>query len=106
VAERNHHAHPWHARKTREPESLPREIEALEAEQKQLSDKMSGPTTTASQAVALREDQRRHIEAIASSLKGGRWEELEIRVDTPTAVDLATGSTFRQRLRVAVFVEN
>ena len=68
-------------RETRELEALPAEIESLEAAQKELSTKMSGPDYYRQPPEVLREDQRRSAE-IAELLdrKLERWHELESRV--------------------------
>ena len=67
-------------KETRELESLPREIEALEAEQKQLAEKMAAPEYYRQPPDALREDQRRHVEIDRVLIeKLERWEELEAR---------------------------
>ena len=65
-------------KETRELEALPREIEALEAEQKQLSEKMAGPDYYRQPPDALREDQRRSAEIEKLLMeKLERWEALE-----------------------------
>jgi ATP-binding cassette subfamily F protein uup len=67
-------------RETRELESLPGEISALEAEQKQLSGKIASPDYYRRPADALRADQARvaEIEALLMQ-KLERWEALESR---------------------------
>jgi len=64
----------------RELESLPREIEALEAEQKVLAAKMSAPEYFRLGADVLRDDQKRNagIEALVMK-KLERWEALEAK---------------------------
>ena len=65
-------------KETRELEALPREIEALEAEHKQLSEKMAGPDYYRQPPDALREDQRRSAEIEKLLMeKLERWEALE-----------------------------
>ena len=67
-------------KETRELEALPRDIEALEAEQKALAGKMAGADYHRQPPDALREDQRRHAEIDRLLLeKLERWEELEAR---------------------------
>jgi ATP-binding cassette subfamily F protein uup len=67
-------------KETRELESLPAEITALEAEQKQLAAKMSEPDYYRQPPDALREDQRRHVEIDRLLLeKLERWEALEAK---------------------------
>jgi len=67
-------------KETRELEALPRDIEALEAEQKALAGKMAGADYYRQPPDALREDQRRHAEIDRLLLeKLERWEELEAR---------------------------
>ena len=67
-------------KETRELESLPIEIESLEAEQKALAEKMAGADYYRQPPDALREDQRRHdeIERLLME-KLERWEELAAR---------------------------
>src|SRR5688572_1606542 len=68
-------------KETRELESLPREIEALEAEQKQLSAKMVAPDYYRQPPDVLREDQRRSAEIEKLLMeKLERWEALEARI--------------------------
>jgi ATP-binding cassette subfamily F protein uup len=68
-------------KETRELESLPREIEALEAEQKQLSAKMVAPDYYRQPPEVLREDQRRSAEIEKLLMeKLERWEALEARI--------------------------
>ena len=67
-------------KETRELEALPREIEALEAEQKQLSEKMAAPDYYRQPPDVLRADQRRSAEIEALLLqKLERWEALEAK---------------------------
>jgi len=67
-------------KETRELEALPGEIEALEAEQKLLAEKMAGADYYRQPPDALREDQRRHVEIDRLLLeKLERWEALEAR---------------------------
>jgi ATP-binding cassette subfamily F protein uup len=67
-------------KETRELETLPREIEALEAEQKQLSAKMSEPDYYRQPPGVLREDQRRSAEIEKLLMeKLERWEALEAK---------------------------
>ena len=67
-------------KETRELEALPAEIEALEAEQKQLAEKMAAPEYYRQPPDALREDQRRHVEIDRLLLeKLERWEALEAK---------------------------
>jgi ATP-binding cassette subfamily F protein uup len=67
-------------KETRELESLPAEISALEAEQKQLAEKMAGPDYYRQSPDALREDRRRHVELDRLLLeKLERWEALEAK---------------------------
>jgi ATP-binding cassette subfamily F protein uup len=67
-------------KETRELEALPGEIEALEAEQKQLAEKMARPDYYRQSPDALREDQRRHVEIDRLLLeKLERWEALEAK---------------------------
>ena len=65
-------------KETRELASLPKEIEALEAEQRALAAKMSGVEYFRLGAEELRADQKR-VEEIEESLmeKLERWEGLE-----------------------------
>jgi len=67
-------------KETRELESLPAEISALEAEQRALTSKMSEPDYYRQPPDALREDQRRSAE-IETLLLGKleRWEALEAK---------------------------
>ena len=67
-------------KETRELESLPKEIEALEAEQKQLAAKISGPEYYRQPPDVLRADQARsgEIEALLLA-KLERWEALEAK---------------------------
>jgi ABC transport system ATP-binding/permease protein len=65
-------------KESRELEALPGEIEALEAEQKALAEKMSGPEYYKQPADALRVDQARAAEIEALLMKKlERWEALE-----------------------------
>jgi ATP-binding cassette subfamily F protein uup len=65
-------------KETRELEALPREIEALESEQKQLAEKMAGADYYRQPPDVLRGDQRRHVEIDRLLLeKLERWEALE-----------------------------
>jgi ABC transport system ATP-binding/permease protein len=65
-------------KETRELEALPREIEALESEQKQLAEKMAGADYYRQSSDALREDRRRNVEIDRLLLeKLERWEALE-----------------------------
>ncbi len=67
-------------KETRELEALPGEIEALEAEQKALREKMSAPEYFKQGAEALKEDSRRAEEIEALLLeKLERWEALEAK---------------------------
>jgi ATP-binding cassette subfamily F protein uup len=67
-------------RETRELEALPGEISALEAEQKQLSEKMAGPDYYRQPPDVLRADQRRSAEIEALLMqKLERWEALEAK---------------------------
>ena len=67
-------------KETRELEALPGEIEALEAEQKQLAEKMAAPEYYRQPPDALREDQRRHVEIDRLLIeKLERWEALEAK---------------------------
>jgi ATP-binding cassette subfamily F protein uup len=67
-------------KETRELESLPGEIESLEAEQKQLAEKMAGADYYRQPPDVLREDQRRHVEIDRLLLeKLERWEALEAK---------------------------
>jgi len=67
-------------KETRELESLPKEIEALEAEQKALAAKMAGADYYRQPPDILREDQRRHAEIERLLLaKLERWEALDAR---------------------------
>jgi ABC transport system ATP-binding/permease protein len=67
-------------KETRELEALPREIEALEAEQKQLTEKMAGPDYYRQPPDVLRADQQRSAEIEALLLqKLERWEALEAK---------------------------
>ena len=67
-------------KETRELESLPGEIESLEAEQKQLAEKMAAPEYYRQPPDVLREDQRRHVEIDRLLLeKLERWEALEAK---------------------------
>jgi ATP-binding cassette subfamily F protein uup len=67
-------------KETRELEALPGEISALEAEQKQLSEKMAGPDYYRQPPDALRADQRRSAEIEALLMqKLERWEALEAK---------------------------
>ena len=65
----------------RELESLPQEIEALEAEQVSLAEKMALPEYFRQPADVLKADQKRHgeIEALLTQ-KLQRWEALESKV--------------------------
>jgi ATP-binding cassette subfamily F protein uup len=67
-------------KETRELEALPHEIEALEAEQKQISEKMAGAEYYRQPPEVLRADRERSAE-IARLLdrKLERWDELESR---------------------------
>jgi ATP-binding cassette subfamily F protein uup len=76
-------------RETRELESLPKEIEALEAEQRSLAAKMSAPEYFRLGAEVMREDKKR-AEEIETSLmekleKWEKWEALEARSRTAPA---------------------
>jgi ATP-binding cassette subfamily F protein uup len=67
-------------KESRELEALPREIEALEAEQKQLAAKMSGPDYYRQPPDVLRADQQRSAEIETLLLaKLERWEALEAK---------------------------
>ena len=67
-------------KETRELESLPGEITALEAEQKQLAEKMAAPDYYRQPPDALRADQQRNAEIEALLLeKLERWEALEAK---------------------------
>ncbi|HET9736461.1 MAG TPA: ATP-binding cassette domain-containing protein [Burkholderiales bacterium] len=67
-------------KETRELESLPKEIEALEAEQGLLAAKMSAPDYFRQPAEALRTDQKRSGEIEALLMKKlERWEALEAK---------------------------
>ena len=67
-------------KETRELESLPKEIEALEAEQKQLTAQMSAPDYYKQPPDKLRADQARTAEIETLLLqKLERWEALEAR---------------------------
>jgi ATP-binding cassette subfamily F protein uup len=68
-------------KETRELESLPKEIEALEAEQASLAAKMAAPEYFRQPAEALKADQKRNgeIEALLTQ-KLQRWEALESKV--------------------------
>ena len=67
-------------KETRELESLPGDIAALEAEQKRLAEKMAGPDYYRQPPDALREDQRRNEEIERLLLeKLERWEALEAK---------------------------
>jgi ATP-binding cassette subfamily F protein uup len=67
-------------KETRELESLPREIEALEAEQKALAGKMSTPEYFRQPPEALKTDQQRNGEIEALLMKKlERWEALEAK---------------------------
>jgi ABC transport system ATP-binding/permease protein len=67
-------------KETRELEALPGEIAALEAEQKQLAEKMAGADYYRQPPAVLREDQRRHAEIERLLIeKLERWEALEAR---------------------------
>jgi len=67
-------------KETRELESLPKEIEALEAEQGLLAAKMSTPDYFRQPAEALRTDQKRSGEIEALLMKKlERWEALEAK---------------------------
>jgi len=65
-------------KETRELQSLPKEIEALEAEQQALAAKLAAPEYFRQPADALRADQKRNgeIEALLT-MKLERWEALE-----------------------------
>ena len=67
-------------KETRELESLPKEIQSLEAEQHALSAKMSGADYYRQPPDVLREDQRRaaEIEKLLME-KLERWEALEAK---------------------------
>jgi len=67
-------------KESRELEVLPAEIEALEAEQRALAEKMSGPAYYRQDAASIRSDQQRteQIEALMLE-KLERWEALEAR---------------------------
>ena len=68
-------------KEARELESLPKEIEALEAEQLALAAKMALPEYFRQPPEALKADQKRHdeIEALLTQ-KLQRWEALESKV--------------------------
>ena len=67
-------------KETRELEALPKDIEALEAEQKQLAAKMLDPEYYRQPPDALRADQQRTAEIEALLLaKLERWEALEAK---------------------------
>jgi ATP-binding cassette subfamily F protein uup len=67
-------------KQTRELEALPKEIEALEAEQKLLAAKMSAPEYYRQPPEALRADQARGAEIEALLIeKLERWEALEAK---------------------------
>ena len=68
-------------KETRELQALPGEIAALEAEQKQLAEKMAGPDYYRQPPGVLRADQSRsaEIEALLTE-KLERWEALEAKV--------------------------
>ena len=67
-------------KETRELEALPREIEALEAEQKQLSEKMAGPDYYRQPPDALRADRSRSAEIETLLMeKLERWAALEAK---------------------------
>ena len=67
-------------KETRELAALPGEIEALEAEQKALAEKMSAPEYFRQPPAALNADQQRNIEIEALLLeKLERWEALEAK---------------------------
>ena len=67
-------------KETRELESLPKEIEALEAEQRQLAAKMVDPEYYRQPHDALRADQQRTAEIESLLLaKLERWEALEAK---------------------------
>jgi len=68
-------------KESRELESLPKEIVALETEQRALAAKMHAPEYYKQAAQALREDQRRNseIETLLHE-KLQRWETLELRL--------------------------
>ncbi len=68
-------------KETRELESLPQEIEALELEQRKLVEKMHAPDYYRQPPDALRTDQQRSAEIDAALLqKLARWEILESKV--------------------------
>jgi len=70
----------------RELESLPREIEALEAEQKVLAAKMSAPEYFRQGADVLRDDQKRNADIDALMMKKlERWEALEAKAKAGAA---------------------
>jgi ATP-binding cassette subfamily F protein uup len=65
-------------KEARELESLPKEIEALEAEQGLLAAKMSAPEYFRQAPEALKVDQQRNVELEALLMKKlQRWEALE-----------------------------
>jgi ABC transport system ATP-binding/permease protein len=67
-------------KETRELQSLPKEIEALEAEQKALAGRMASPEYFRQPAEALRSDKARNDEIEAQMLlKLERWEALEAK---------------------------
>jgi ATP-binding cassette subfamily F protein uup len=67
-------------KEARQLEALPKEIEALEAEQQALAGKMSAPEYFRQAAEALRADQKRAEEIEALLLeKLERWEALEAK---------------------------
>jgi ATP-binding cassette subfamily F protein uup len=68
-------------KEARELESLPKEIEALEAEQGLLAAKMSAPEYFRQSPEALKADQQRNVELEALLMKKlQRWEALESKV--------------------------
>jgi len=70
----------------RELDSLPREIEALEAEQKVLAAKMSAPEYFRQGADVLRDDQKRTADIDALVMKKlERWEALEAKAKAGAA---------------------
>jgi ATP-binding cassette subfamily F protein uup len=72
-------------KETRELESLPKEIEALEAEQKQLAAKMSEAVYYKQPPDQLRADQARNAEIETLLLqKLQRWEALEAKTQPRT----------------------